>query len=133
MSMHSCSTVKYVPVEKEVVKTEIVRDTVTVVKIEKEYVETEVPVKDTVSVIETSVAVSKAEIKGNVLNHSLRNKDTLRVEYRYVTKVEKEYVDRPIEVTVEKKVIPKWCWILLVANMLCVGVIAGKTIAKFLR
>lgn len=112
----SCAGPKIVTVEKTVEKTVTVRDTVIDVKIEKEYVEKEMPVKDTTSRLETSVAESAASISDGVLKHSLKNKPIVKAEVP--AKTERIYVSTPVPYEVVKEVpfIPGWVWISLAGN-----------------
>lgn len=104
-----CSTIKYVPIESD-------RE----VKVVTEIVYRDLPKEshsqmtvDT-SRVETSLAESTAYIDTatNMISHSIRNKvDSIRVEYKFLER--KVYRDSiitkevPVEVEVEKKVIPK--------------------------
>ena len=110
-----CSTIKYVPIETDrevkVITETVYRDTVIFRDLPKES-HSQMAV-DT-SRVETSLAESTAYIDTatNMINHSIRNKvDSIRVEYKYLER--KVYRDSiitkeiPVEVEVEKKVIPK--------------------------
>lgn len=110
-----CSTIKYVPIETDrevkVITETVYRDTVIFRDLPKES-HSQMTV-DT-SRVETSLAESTAYIDTatNMINHSIRNKvDSIRVEYKYLER--KVYRDSiitkeiPVEVEVEKTVIPK--------------------------
>ena len=117
----SCSTIKYVPVKE----TEYVTVTETVVDtfikwtppIEKIVNET----KDTTSTVETSLAKSTATVSNGTLHHTIENKkDSIKTKIVYKDKIIKqtEYKEVPVEVEIEKKVVPGWCWWLLGINIL---------------
>ena len=117
----SCSTIKYVPVKETeyVTVTETLVDTVIkwVPPIEKVDNET----KDTTSTVETSLAKSTATISNGTLHHTIENKkDSIKTKIVYKDKIIKqtEYKEVPVEVEVEKKVVPGWCLCLLVINIL---------------
>lgn len=110
-----CSTIKYVPIETDkevkVITETVYRDTVIFRDLPKES-HSQMTV-DT-SRVETSLAESTAYIDTatNMINHSIGNKvDSIRVEYKYLER--KVYRDSiitkeiPVEVEVEKTVIPK--------------------------
>ncbi len=138
-----CGTVKYVPVESsENVKIEY-RDSV---KIVKDTIRIEVPqesqfqaVLDTLSTLETSVAISTAKVDyRGVLSHSLENKKVeLEKEYVYLDRIVHrdsvvvQEVQVPYEVQVEKRYIPKWSWISLIINILIACYIGIKLYLKF--
>ena len=133
-----CSTTKQIPVqtvEKVVVKdtTIYIKDTVKI-EIPTEVVKEVVPT-DTVSVLKTSVAESEAKIHKGMLYHSL--KQTGKVKAKVDTFVKVEYKDRyihkeiPIEIKVEKKVIPNWAWWSLIANIVILLLIAFRIYLRF--
>ena len=78
--------------------------------------------------LETTVATSEASVDSlGLLNHTLVNKpfkvekeiiyqDRKVVEYRDSVQVK----EVPVEVEVIRKVVPKWCWYLLVLNVLTI-------------
>ena len=117
----SCSTIKYVPVKETeyVTVTETLVDTVIkwmppIEKVDKE-------TKDTTSTVETSLAKSTATVSNGTLHHSIENKkDSIKTKIVYKDKIIKqtEYKEVPVEVEVVKKVVPDWCWLLLVINIL---------------
>ena len=119
----SCSTIKYVPVKETeyVTVTETVVDTFIkwVPPIEKVDKET----KDTASTVETSLAKSTATVSNGTLHHTIENKkDSIKTKIVYKDKIvtKTEYKEVPVEVEVVKKVVPIWCWLLLVINLLIV-------------
>ena len=123
----SCSTIKYVPVKETeyVTVTEIVVDTFIkwAPPIEKIVNET----KDTTSTVETSLAKSTATVSNGTLHHTIENKkDSIKTKIVYKDKIvtKTEYKDVPVLVEVEKKVVPCWCWCLLVINILTAIVFA---------
>ena len=117
----SCSTIKYVPVKETeyVTVTETLVDTVIkwVPPIENVDKET----KDTTSTVETSLAKSSATVSNGTLHHTIENKkDSIKTKIVYKDKIitKTEYKEVPVEVEVEKKVVPDWCWWLLGINIL---------------
>ena len=130
----SCSTIKYIPVKETeyVTVTETLVDTVIkwVPPIEKTDKET----KDTTSTVETSLAKSTATVSNGTLHHSIENKkDSIKTKIVYKDKIIKqtEYKEVPVEVEVEKKVVPSWCWLLLVINILAIIVFAIRLYFRF--
>ena len=129
----SCSTIKYIPVKETeyVTVTETLVDTVIkwvppIEKIDKE-------TKDTTSTVETSLAKSTATVSNGTLHHSIENKkDSVKTKIVYKDKIvtKTEYKEVPVEVEIEKKVVPKWCWWLLGINIL---VIIGFAIRLYFR
>ena len=119
----SCSTIKYVPIKETeyVTVTETLVDTVIkwtppIEKVDKE-------TKDTTSTVETSLAKSTATVSNGTLHHSIENKkDSVKTKIVYKDKIvtKTEYKEIPVEVKVEKKVVPGWSWCLLVINILIV-------------
>ena len=130
----SCSTIKYVPVKETeyVTVTETLVDTVIkwVPPIEKVDKET----KDTTSTVETSLAKSTATVSNGALHHTIENKkDSIRTKIVYKDKIvtKTEYKEVPVEVEVMKKVVPSWCWCLLVINILTTIVFAIRLYFRF--
>ena len=130
----SCSTIKYVPVKETeyVTVTETLVDTVIkwappIEKVDKE-------TKDTTSTVETSLAKSTATVSKGTLHHTIENKkDSIRTKIVYKDKIIKqtEYKEVPVEVEVEKKVVPNWCLWSLVINILAAIVFAIRLYFKF--
>ena len=127
--MLGCATIRPVPVETTTTVQTIVRDSIVV---HRDTVTLEVPIESSsaygvqYSHLESSVAYSDASVDSTgLLNHTLTNKPF---------KIEKEiiYQDRkvetvrdslvtvevPVEVETIKKVVPRWCWSLLVFDVL---------------
>ena len=130
----SCSTIKYVPVKETeyVTVTETLVDTVIkwVPPIEKVDKET----KDTTSTVETSLAKSTATVSNGTLHHTIENKkDSIKTKIIYKDKIitKTEYKEVPVEVEVEKKVVPCWCWWLLGINILATIVFAIRLYFRF--
>ena len=130
----SCSTIKYVPVKETeyVTVTETIVDTVIkwVPPIEKVDKET----KDTTSTVETSLAKSTATVSDGTLHHTIENKkDSIKTKIVYKDKIVEriEYKEVPVEVEVEKKVVPCWCWWMLVINILIAIVFAIRLYFRF--
>ena len=130
----SCSTIKYVPVKETeyVTVTETLVDTVIkwappIEKVDKE-------TKDTTSTVETSLAKSTATVSNGTLHHEIENKkDSVKTKIVYKDKIIKqtEYKEVPVEVEVVKKVVPSWCWWLLVINILTAIVFAIRLYFRF--
>ena len=116
-----CGTIREIPVET--VEKIVVRDSMIYVcdsievPVPYEVIREIVP-QDTVSILNTSIASSTAKVEKGMLSHSLEQKGTLKtqIDTFYVTKyVEKiKEVEVPIEIQVEKKYIPEWCWWCLI-------------------
>ena len=127
--LSSCSTIKYVPIENDTVtnvKDSIVWHDSTIVNyITKERVVDIGPQYDTL-LLETDYAKSMSYV--DTTHHALRgeieNKDTvpLKKEIKWKEKIIEieviKEVEVPIEVTVEKKIIPKWCWYSVIFNVI---------------
>lgn len=135
-----CSTVKYVPVQGEKIveyrdTTVYVKDTVTV-EVPREVVK-EIVSKDTVSILRTSVALSTAKIEKGMLHHQMEQKGVIKTKIDTVIKVQyvNQYIDKeiPVEVQVEKKYIPQWCWISLILNIIIGVWFAAKFYFRFIR
>ena len=90
--------------------------------------------KDTTSTVETSLAKSTATVSNGTLHHTIENKkDSIKTKIVYKDKIIKqtEYREVPVEVEVVKKVVPGWCWWLLVINILTVIVFAIRLYFRF--
>ena len=129
-----CSTIKYVPVKETeyVTVTETLVDTVIkwTPPIEKVSKET----KDTTSIVETSLAKSTATVSNGTLHHEIENKkDSIKTKIVYKDKIitKTEYKEIPVEVEVEKKVVPSWCWWSLAINILATIVFAIRLYFRF--
>lgn len=130
------NTMQYVPVENKenvIIRDSIVRilDTIQVeVEVEKIINIT----KDTVSVISTSLATSKASIENGFLNHSLEQKGKVdvKIDTCYITKIEEKvnFKEIPIEITKEVKYIPRWVTYLVLINLAVVAIIALRLYIK---
>ena len=117
----SCSTIKYIPVKETeyVTVTETLVDTV--IKWAPPIEKTDKETKDTTSTVETSLAKSTATVSNGTLHHTIENKkDSIKTKIVYKDKIvtKTEYKEVPVEVEVEKKVVPGWCWWLLGINIL---------------
>ena len=129
----SCTVTKYVPVEtiKEVSVTELVRDTVIIYKPSKDSIS--IQTKDTISHLETSLAVSEASISDGLLKHSIKNKDSLKVKIEYKDRIVEKIVKKevPVEVIREVYKTPKWCWYLLGFNVILLLGLIIKLVIKW--
>lgn len=123
----SCSTIKYIPVKGEdiyhteyVTKDSIVYTPVEVIK--------EVALELDTLYMETSVAKAKAylDTNFNILKGEMKNKKEIiykdKIVYRDSIVIQKQEV--PVEVEVEKKVVPKWVYYSLGLNILAIIVFA---------
>ena len=129
----ACSTIKYVPIKGEdIYHTEYVtKDSIiyTPVEVIKEVV----PELDTLY-METTVAKAKAYLDTNlsILKGEMKNKKEIiykdKIVYRDSIIIQKQEV--PVEVEVEKKVIPKWVYYSLGLNILILSFFLGRLILK---
>lgn len=98
-----------------------------------------VPVYDTLK-LETSVAKAQAYV--DTTTHTLRGsiqnkKDSIKTIIKYKEHIVVEYRDSvsiktvPVEVKVEKKVVPSWCWWMLGINVLILVLLGIKLYLKF--
>ena len=130
----SCSTIKYVPVKETeyVTATETLVDTVIkwmppIEKVDKE-------TKDTTSTVETSLAKSTATVSSGTLHHTIENKkDSIKTKIIYKDKIvtKTEYKEVPVEVEVEKKVVPGWVYYSLGLNILILSFFAIRLYFRF--
>lgn len=129
----SCSTIKYVPIKGEdIYHTEyITKDSIVYTPVE--VIKEVVPELDTLY-METTVAKAKAYLDTNlnILKGEMKNKKEIiykdKIVYRDSIVIQKQEV--PVEVEVEKKVVPSWCWWSLGINIL---VIIGFAIRLYFR
>lgn len=133
-----CAAVKEIPVtdyEKIVYRDSTVYITDTVEVPIPTYIEKVVVPQDTSSVIQGNLSRSEAFIRNGQLNHSLEEKGSVKVVYDTVVTV--QYVDRIVErdkiveVEVEKKYIPDWCYWSLIFNVIILCFLAFKIYLKF--
>ena len=130
----SCSTIKYVPVKGEdIYHTEyITKDSIVYTPVE--VIKEVAPELDTLY-METSVAKAKAYLDTNLntLKGEMKNKKEIiyrdKIVYRDSIIIQKQEI--PVEVEVEKKVVPCWCWWLLVINILTAIVFAIRLYFRF--
>lgn len=132
-----CAAVKEIPVtdyEKIVYRDSTVYITDTVEVPIPTYIEKVVVPQDTSSVIQGNLSRSEAFIRNGQLNHSLEEKGSVKVVYDTVVTV--QYVDRIVErdniveVEVEKKYIPDWCYWSLIFNFIILCFLAFKIYLK---
>lgn len=129
----SCSTIKYIPVKGEdIYHTEyITKDSIVYTPVE--VIKEVVPELDTLY-METSVAKAKAYLDTNlnILKGEMKNKKEIiykdKIVYRDSIIIQKQEI--PVEVEVEKKVVPKWVYYSLGINIL---VIIGFVIRLYFR
>ena len=130
----SCSTIKYIPVKGEdIYHTEyITKDSIVYTPVE--VIKEVVPELDTLY-METSVAKAKAYLDTNLntLKGEMKNKKEIiykdKIVYRDSIVFQKQEV--PIEIKIEKKVVPGWCWWLLGINILATIVFAIRLYFRF--
>ena len=129
----SCSTIKYVPVKGEdIYHTEyITKDSIVYTPVE--VIKEVAPEMDTLY-METSVAKAKAYLDTNlnVLKGEMKNKKEIiykdKIVYRDSIIIQKQEV--PVEVEVEKKVVPSWVYYSLGLNILILSFFLGRLILK---
>ena len=129
----SCSTIKYVPVKGEdIYHTEyITKDSIVYTPVE--VIKEVVPELDTLY-METTVAKAKAYLDTNLnaLKGEMKNKKEIiyrdKIVYRDSIVIQKQEV--PVEIEVEKKVIPKWVYYSLGLNILILSFFLGRLILK---
>ena len=129
----SCSTIKYVPIKGEnIYHTEyITKDSIVYTPVE--VIKEVAPELDTLY-METTVAKAKAYLDTNlnILKGEMKNKKEIiykdKIVYRDSIVIQKQEI--PVEVEVEKKVVPSWCWWLLGINIL---VVIGFAIRLYFR
>ena len=141
----SCSTIKYVPISDSEnihkVDSTIIqyRDTTIFVEVPVEVVKEVVPQLDTLF-METSLAESTSylDTTTRTLKGELKNKQEPLEKIVYLPS--KEHIvyrdsiimkEVPVEVQVEKKYIPQWCWYSLIANVIVLCFIGFKIYLKF--
>ena len=128
-SFIGCSTVRYVPIEnieKIIYKdsTIYVNDTITV-EVEKQIVKEVLPQLDT-SILQTDLASSIAYLDTNKrqIHHTLKQEGNIKFVFDtvYVTNTVEKIIEKeiPIEVEIEKKVVPEWTWWSLIFNIVVV-------------
>lgn len=144
LTLLGCATIRPVPVQTTTQVQTIVRDSIVV---HRDTVTLEVPIETSSSFqvqsshLETTVALSDAYVDSTgLLNHTLTNKPF---------KIEKEiiYQDRkvetvrdslvtvevPVEVEVIRNVVPRWCWTLLVFDVLLLLAFGVYIYLKFFK
>ena len=130
----SCSTIKYIPVKGEdIYHTEyITKDSIVYTPVE--VIKEVAPELDTLY-METSVAKAKAYLDTNLntLKGEMKNKKEIiykdKIVYRDSIIIQKQEV--PVEVEVEKKVIPKWVYYSLGLNILILSFFLGRLYFRF--
>ena len=132
--MVACATVRPVPVQTTTNVQTVVRDSVRwkdstiYVQVPVERIVDVVPVYDTLR-LETELAHAEAYV--DTLNHTLRGSIENRKEpFKTIIKYQDRKVEIrkdsiivkevPVEVKVVRKVVPSWCWYLLVFNIIIV-------------
>lgn len=129
----SCSTIKYVPIKGEdIYHTEyITKDSIVYTPVE---VIKEVVLELDTLYMETSVAKAKAYLDTNlnILKGEMKNKKEIiykdKIVYRDSIVIQKQEV--PVEVEVEKKVVPRWVHYSLGLNILILSFFLGRLILK---
>ena len=141
----SCSTIKYVPISDSEnihkVDSTIIqyRDTTIFVEVPVEVVKEVVPQLDTLF-METSLAESTSylDTTTRTLKGELKNKQEPLEKIVYLPS--KEHIvyrdsiitkEIPVEVEVEKEVIPKWCWYSVIFNVIVLCYICIIIYRKF--
>lgn len=143
--LSSCSTIKYVPItdteNTHKVDSTIIqyRDTTIYVEVPVEVVKEVVPELDTLR-METSLAKSTSylDTTTRTLKGELKNKQEPLEKIVYLPS--KEHIvyrdsivtkEVPVEVEVEKEIIPKWCWYSVIFNVIVLCYIGFKIYRKF--
>ena len=129
----SCSTIKYVPVKgDDIYHTEyITKDSIVYTPVE--VIKEVVPELDTLY-METTVAKAKAYLDTNLntLKGEMKNKKEIiykdKIVYRDSIIIQKQEI--PVEVEVEKKVVPGWVYYSLGLNILILSFFLGRLILK---
>ena len=130
----SCSTIKYVPIKGEdIYHTEyITKDSIVYTPVE--VIKEVAPELDTLY-METSVAKAKAYLDTNLntLKGEMKNKKEIiykdKIVYRDSIIIQKQEV--PVEVEIEKKVVPNWVYYSLGLNILVIIVFAIRLYFRF--
>ena len=122
--LYGCTKTVYIPVEHKTTETieTIVRDTIVEVEMPSERVEVETT--DSVSVLTTDRATSRAEVSGGKLHHSLYVFPQIvpvTVPTVTVTKTRTDSVPYPEEVEKVVEVVPAWSWWTLAVAGVCVA------------
>lgn len=130
----SCTVYKYLPGETIVERRDSIIYKVDTLKIELpvETIKEVVPSMDTLF-METSIAEASAWVDTSLfaLKGTLKNKKTALTSPQIVYKEKISYRDSivykpyPVEVVKEKKVVPKWCWRMLVFDVVLLLVFAA--------
>lgn len=92
--------------------------------------------RDTLSRLETSVAVSEAVISGGVLKHTLQNKkESVKTEVKYKDRIVTEYKEKevPVRVEVEKPYTPKWVWWVLCWSVIATCIVVLGIVLRIRR
>ena len=132
--MVSCSPKIVERVKTEIVEKEVLRDTTIFVPFEK-VVQKNVTL-DTLSVLDSKLARSKALISNGVLTHTLEQKEAqIPVKIVYKDKIktitDSVWIEIPVKGdTIIKEVVPKWAWYLL---SLFVGLVIYSGIRIYLK
>lgn len=134
----TCSTVKYVPTDNKTIYNYIdslrIKDSTIIY--EKTIVKNYVMIPDTL-IMENNMAVSKSFVDTslNILKGSLKAKDTIKYKYVFQDRIiQKDSIivkEVPIEVEIENKVVPNWCWYSLILNIIFIVLLVIKIILKF--
>mgnify|MGYP001774430283 CR=1 FL=1 len=130
----SCSTIKYIPVKGEdIYHTEyITKDSIVYTPVE--VIKEVAPELDTLY-METSVAKAKAYLDTNLntLKGEMKNKKEIiykdKIVYRDSIIIQKQEV--PVEIEVEKKVVPNWVYYSLGLNILILSFFLGRLYFRF--
>ena len=130
----SCGTIKYVPIKGEnIYHTEyITKDSIVYTPVE--VIKEVAPELDTLY-METTVAKAKAYLDTNLntLKGEMKNKKEIiyrdKIVYRDSIVIQKQEV--PVEVEVEKKVVPSWVYYSLGLNILVIIVFAIRLYFRF--
>lgn len=133
--MIGCTAVKYVPIKGEdIIRTEyieVVKDTIIYIEIEKESHSNNLDTsRDTLSVLDNSYSISRAEYKRGHLNHTLKTKhhDSIPAKIQYKDKiiVRDSIITNVVIEEVEKPIRDNIFWYSIIFNVIFVMLILWR-------
>lgn len=139
----SCCAIREVPIKTETITqvrdSVIMRDSVIISHVTKERIVDVVPVYDTLH-LETDFAkaISYVDTTKHILRGQIENKPQTPIKTKIQWQdriIEKEVikeVEVPVEVEIEKKYIPTWCWYSLIGNVVVLMLLGFRLYRKFI-
>lgn len=133
--MIGCTAIKYVPIKGEdVIRTEyveLIKDSIVYVEIENEVYSNSLDTsRDTLSVLDNSYSISRAEYKRGHLNHTLKTKhyDSIPVKIKYKDKlIVRDSIIRNVVIEeVEKPIRDDIFWYSIIFNVIFVMLILWR-------